>query len=115
MTKIRQVTHQPGEILVWTDDNRLLLLDNSKQVPRWGELPPLPQNIAQVVQAAGPLGGGIPPDSDPVCYEDDGWYFYDEVHIERYGPFETEQICREKLNEYCDAVLNKPPEPKADI
>lgn len=30
-----------------------------------------------------------------------GWYFWDETWAYSYGPFETEEEARTKLNAYC--------------
>ena len=40
-------------------------------------------------------------------YEFEGlWYFWDETWVDSYGPYDTEEIAREKLQEFCDKVLN---------
>lgn len=36
---------------------------------------------------------------------DPGWYFWDET-ADRTGPYETEAIAREKLDEYCRLYLS---------
>lgn len=39
--------------------------------------------------------------------EDDGkWYFWDEVWVDRYGPYDTEAEARAKLDQYTKEVLN---------
>ena len=30
-----------------------------------------------------------------------GWYFWDEVWLDSYGPYNTEKEAREALNKYC--------------
>jgi hypothetical protein len=30
-----------------------------------------------------------------------GWYFWDEIWLDSYGPYNTEKEAREALNEYC--------------
>lgn len=36
--------------------------------------------------------------------EDQKWYFWDETWVSRYGPYDTEEIAREKLREYCKTL-----------
>ena len=50
---------------------------------------------------------------DPIRYYDlpipcddwkgEGWYFWNEVWIDLYGPFETEEEARAELEKYCIA------------
>lgn len=30
-----------------------------------------------------------------------GWYFWNEIWVDNYGPFNTEEEAREALNKYC--------------
>lgn len=38
--------------------------------------------------------------SDPVRCEDDQWWFYDELWVDRFGPFEFESVARSELAAY---------------
>ena len=45
-------------------------------------------------------------ENDPVHYtqkeeRESGWYFWDEVWVDSYGPYNTEKEAREALNKYC--------------
>jgi hypothetical protein len=42
---------------------------------------------------------------DPVCQYKDGWYFWNEIWCDKYGPYETEEECRQELDEYCKEFL----------
>lgn len=52
------------------------------------------------------------PGPDPVRFEDDAWYFYDEVWADRYGPYETEEEARNEFFNYCASVGVLPPSPR---
>ena len=46
---------------------------------------------------------------DPVEYankdiRESGWYFWDEVWLDSYGPYNTEQEAREALERYFEAI-----------
>ena len=41
---------------------------------------------------------------DPVFQNFEGWWFWNEVWVDRYGPFETEEECRLELEKYCKAL-----------
>lgn len=46
---------------------------------------------------------------------DDGWYFHDEVTVDRYGPFKTEEEAGDELFLYCtSALICSPVEPTGD-
>jgi hypothetical protein len=43
---------------------------------------------------------------DPVEYvitehREEGWYFWDEIWLDSYGPYNTEKEAREELRKYC--------------
>ena len=40
-----------------------------------------------------------------IVEETDGWYFWDEVDIEKYGPYKNKDQAKTMLNEYCKEVL----------
>ena len=47
---------------------------------------------------------------DPVEYvnkdnRESGWYFWNEVWADSYGPYNTEEEARENLNRYCAEEL----------
>ena len=42
---------------------------------------------------------------DPVHKDAEGFWFYNEVWADRYGPYETEEIARSELQRHCDTVL----------
>ena len=42
---------------------------------------------------------------DPIHKENEKWYFWDESQADRHGPYDTEEIARIKLHEYCELVL----------
>jgi len=45
--------------------------------------------------------------NDPVHLNEDDqkWYFWNEVWADRFGPYDTEEIAREKVREYCEKYL----------
>ena len=43
--------------------------------------------------------------SDPVMHDDDGWWFWNEHWVDRYGPYATEEECRKELDRYCEEFL----------
>lgn len=44
----------------------------------------------------------------PIHEENGKWYFWDEVWVDRYGPYDTEEECKEALDRYCREVLELP-------
>lgn len=40
-------------------------------------------------------------DNSPIFEQNGKWYFWDETGADKCGPFDTEQIAKEKLQEYC--------------
>ncbi len=42
--------------------------------------------------------------NDPIHEEAGQWYFWDETWSERLGPFDTEEIARNKLKAYCERL-----------
>jgi hypothetical protein len=42
---------------------------------------------------------------DPIHQEPDGWYFWDEVWCDRYGPFETRSKAGFEQAKYCGEQL----------
>jgi hypothetical protein len=42
---------------------------------------------------------------DPVYLENGKWYFRDEIDVDSYGPFETEDAARSALVEYVKIQL----------
>jgi len=45
-------------------------------------------------------------DPNPIRFEDGRWWFYDEVWIDRYGPFDTEEEATNACIEYCKRELD---------
>lgn len=43
--------------------------------------------------------------SNPVHFHEGQWWFWDEVGLERMGPFSTEEQANEGMEEYCVEVL----------
>ena len=46
---------------------------------------------------------------DPVEYvrhdnREEGWYFWNEIWVDSYGPYNTEEEAREALNRYREAL-----------
>ena len=41
-----------------------------------------------------------------IVKEEDGWYFWDEVGVEKYGPYLTKEDARAKLVQYAVEVLD---------
>lgn len=55
------------------------------------------------------------PAVDPLHHKGDGWYFWDEIWIEEYGPYETLTQARRALNDYCrQMLLVDPPYPELE-
>ena len=50
---------------------------------------------------------------DPVHEENGKWYYWLETWADRHGPYETEEIAREELSNYC-LFLNFGAEAEAD-
>jgi hypothetical protein len=46
-----------------------------------------------------------PPPPVPVHEEDGQWYFWDETWASRYGPYKTESIANNELEDYCKYYL----------
>jgi hypothetical protein len=44
--------------------------------------------------------------NDPIFQRIDvqGWFFWNETWSESYGPYDTEEIARENLREYCETL-----------
>ena len=40
-----------------------------------------------------------------IVEESDGWYFWDEIGQEKYGPYKDKEEARVMLEEYCIEVL----------
>lgn len=38
--------------------------------------------------------------ADPVHQDEEGFWFWDETWVDRYGPYETEAVARDRLSEY---------------
>jgi hypothetical protein len=51
------------------------------------------------------IPGTESPDSLAEGYTSPGWYFYDETWVKLYGPYSTEQKCRDSLCQYFEEVL----------
>lgn len=45
------------------------------------------------------------PSSDPVHFHEGKWWFWDEVWVDRMGPFETKEEARAEILRYCKEVL----------
>lgn len=45
---------------------------------------------------------------DPVHQDEAGFWFWDETWTGRHGPYETEQVCREALDEYAESLVIEP-------
>lgn len=41
---------------------------------------------------------------DPIHMNSEGWWFYDETRSVRYGPYESEQEAKIKMNEYAKSL-----------
>lgn len=53
--------------------------------------------------------------SNPIHKKDDGWYFSDELWVEEYGPYATEEKAREELDKYSASLgLENPEEQSSD-
>ena len=44
-------------------------------------------------------------DDKHIVEEPDGWYFWDEADIDKYGPYKNMAQAKTMLNEYCKEVL----------
>jgi hypothetical protein len=42
---------------------------------------------------------------DYIVEDTDGWYFYDETRAQIFGPYTTEEECRELFVDYVDNFL----------
>jgi hypothetical protein len=42
---------------------------------------------------------------DPIHQEPDGWYFWDEVWLNRYGPYPTRNKTVFEMAKYCGEYL----------
>ena len=47
--------------------------------------------------------------SNPVHFENDAWYFWDETWAYRHGPYESEEEAKDMLNSYCEIELGMSP------
>ena len=45
------------------------------------------------------------PDDKHIVEETDGWYFWDEAGLDKYGPYRDREEARVKLHIYCVEVL----------
>ena len=45
------------------------------------------------------------PDDKHIVQRKDGWYFWDEVGVDQYGPYESKQAARDTLKKYVAEVL----------
>ncbi len=45
------------------------------------------------------------PSSGPVHFHEEKWWFWDEVWVDRIGPFDTETEARTVLKRYCEEEL----------
>jgi len=43
--------------------------------------------------------------SGPVFQDDEGWWFWNEIWADKYGPYETEEKARRALSEYVEKYL----------
>lgn len=43
--------------------------------------------------------------SNPVRFEDGQWWFYDEIWMDRCGPFETKKEATDACAEYCRGLF----------
>lgn len=41
---------------------------------------------------------------DPVVYEDDAWWFWDETWSNKHGPFDNQVEARQMLEKYAEAL-----------
>lgn len=53
--------------------------------------------------------------NDHVVLEDGDWWFWDEIWLDRYGPFESKEQAREFEETYCREVLLIEPAKTAEI
>ena len=42
-----------------------------------------------------------------IVEEIDGWYFFDEVGLDKYGPYKNKDQAKTMLNEYCKEILDQ--------
>ena len=42
-----------------------------------------------------------------IVEEIDGWYFWDEIGQEKYGPYKNKDQAKTMLNKYCKEVLDQ--------
>lgn len=42
---------------------------------------------------------------DPVFEENGEWWFWDEIWVDRLGPYPTEEKANKELKRYCEDVL----------
>jgi len=42
-----------------------------------------------------------------IVEEKDGWYFWDEVGMEKYGPYIDKEETRNMLHRYCKEILDR--------
>jgi hypothetical protein len=47
-----------------------------------------------------------PGDCDPVREDPYGWWYWDEVWCDKYGPYSDEETCRAALSAYVESNLN---------
>jgi hypothetical protein len=41
-----------------------------------------------------------------IVEETDGWYFWDEAGLDKYGPYRDREEARFMMDEYCKKFLN---------
>ena len=46
-------------------------------------------------------------DDKHIVEEIDGWYFWDEIGQEKYGPYKDIEEARNMLDKYCKEVLQQ--------
>ena len=49
----------------------------------------------------------ISDDDKHIVEEIDGWYFWDEVSVEKYGPYNNKNEAKTMLDKYCKEILDQ--------
>lgn len=48
------------------------------------------------------------PSKNPIHFHDGKWWFWDEIWIDRIGPFDSEEEAQKAIRKYCEEVLGMP-------
>ena len=44
------------------------------------------------------------PRNDPIFENEKGWWFLGENNAKEWGPYKTEEIARDRLEDYCNYI-----------